>query len=345
MKRKVQARQSPLKSAKPVTFDIAVQDPKILELEKLINQRKRITRKIEDLPKLEQRLKIENPGFTLEQLFVRLEEKKIALDKAIAKHDGLSKQKNPGPHIPRVGQIAVLKERAPMTFQEIVERMQALAHTNLGKFLPRTCPTVNGRTTPYLTRIGTTIPDLNDLNHNSSANYIVDQQSYSMGELNYLIGAWLNDDASIWRFDDPDSVMWYDNICLYLPTLECDSIVVASLSMRFSGEIFSEAGDHNEIRQYVYIAHSDEDGNLPPYVSFGEKYSLNNIDLSGEIGLPGGNRFDSDWVRADMSFTAKSNVTPQVAVANCTELFAQDGTLEIIGTWRITDLVYFITPI
>lgn len=139
--------------------------------------------------------------------------------------------------------------------------------------------------------------------------------------------------------------MWYDSVCMFLPTVECDSTVVASFSVRFSGEIRSEADDHNEIRQYVYVAHSDEDGNLPPSVSFGEEYSLNNIDLSGEIGLPFGNRFDSEWVTANMTFNVKSNVMPKVAVANCTQLDAQDGTLEIIGTWRITDIFYSITPI
>lgn len=44
-------------------------------------------------------------------------------------------------------------------------------------------PSIDGRTTPYLSRIGSTVPALNDLNHNSSADYIVDQQSYSMGGL------------------------------------------------------------------------------------------------------------------------------------------------------------------
>jgi hypothetical protein len=238
----------------------------------------------------------------------------------------------------------VYKELGPLTIEEVLAKQQHRVHTNWRDIIGQSaCPTVNGQATPYLTRVGSTVDALNDLNHNSTADYTVDQQSYWMGELDYLIGVWLNDDASIFRDDNPDSVMWYDNVCIFLPTVECDSTVVASLSMRFSGDIWSEADDHNEIRQYVYVAHSDEYGVLPPYASFGDEYSLNNLDLSGEIGLPS-NSFDSEWITASMSFNVKSGVMPMVAVANCTELEAQDGTLEIIGTWRITDLVYSITP-
>lgn len=61
--------------------------------------------------------------------------------------------------------------------------------------------------------------------------------------------------------------------------------------------------------------------------------------------MPYGNRIDSEWMTATMSFSSKSGTTPVVALANCTELRAQEGTLQIIGTWSVTDLVYSITPV
>lgn len=345
MKRKAQPRKSPAKGSKPATFDIKVQDPKRLELEKLINQRKRITRKIRNLPKLEQRLRIEDPDVSLQQLVERLQKRKSDLDKALAKHDGFSKRKRrPSPLSPV--RMMVMERSGPMSIEEVLAGMYHRVAIDWSKYLP-SCPTLNGRAVPVLTRIGTRLEAAVDLNHNSSASYYYIGPSYSNGQLVWNIGAWLNDDASAWRDDDPDTVAWYDNICIYLPMLECDSTVDASLSIRFEGHITSEADDHNEIRQYVYVAHSDENGNLPASLSFGDKYPLNDIDLSGEIGLPEdieGPIIDSDWVTASMSFSAKANVVPTVAVGTCTELSAQDGTLRIGGDWRISDLVYSITP-
>jgi len=95
----------------------------------------------------------------------------------------------------------------------------------------------------------------------------------------------------------------------------------------------------------VYVAHSDEDGVLPPCVSFGDEYGLNSLDLSGEIGLPMGNRFDSGYVTASLGFRARAGVAPRVAIANCTELAAQDGTLSIVGTWEVTQLSFSIAPV
>jgi hypothetical protein len=344
-KRKVASTQSAGAKVKPATMDITVQDPEVLALRRLIENRRRITRKISRLPALEARLKIENPGVTLSQMFERLQKRKGVIDKALAKHDGLSRRAKEKRGPAGVRQSSVIMERAPMSLEEILARQQNRVMLDWRDVLKKDCPAVNGRAMPYLARTGSTVAAINDLNHNSSANYIVDQQSYFGGELCYLISAWLDDDASIWRDDDPDSMMWYDNICLYLPNVQCDSRIVASLSVRFSGEIASEADDHNEVSQYVYVAHSDENGNLPPYVTFGDEYQLNTLDLSGEIGLPFGNRFDSEWVTATMSFNAKANTMPMVEVANCTELKAQDGTLRIIGSWEITDLIYSITPL
>jgi hypothetical protein len=347
MKRKVKARQSPAKAVKRETFDITVENPKLLELEKLINQRKRITRKIRNLPKLEKRLIIESPEVTLQQLFERLQKTKSAIDKAIAKHDGLSKSKRPPSPLPAVSAL-VMERVGPMSIEQALAKLHAsVATPNPADFRP-TCPTVNGSAVPYLTQVGTRLSAVEDLNHNSTANYYVGTSGYSMGRLVWDIAAWLNDDASRWRFDDPDAIGWYDGVCISMPRLECDSTVVASLGLGFGGHIRSEADDHNEIRQYVYVAHSDEDGNLPASVAFGDRYELNAIDLSGEIGLPEdpeGPIIGSGWVTATMSFNTNANATPKVAVATCTELRAQDGTLKIAGDWKISDLVYSMTPI
>lgn len=346
MKRKVKERQSPAKAAKREMFDITVENPKLLELEKLINQRKRITRKIRNLPKLEKRLIIESPEVTLQQIFERLQRTKSAVNKAIAKHDGLSKSKRPPIPLPTVSAV-VMERLGPKSIEEVLANLHRSVAANPVDFRP-TCPTVNGSAVPYLTQVGTRLSAVEDLNHNSTANYYVGTSGYSMGRLFWDIAAWLNDDASIWRFDYPDTIGWYDGVCFSMPRLECDSTVVASLGLGFGGHIRSEADDHNEIRQYVYVAHSDEDGNLPASVAFGDRYDLTSIDLSGEIGLPEstlGPIISSGWTTAHMSFNVKSNTTPKVAAAICTELRAQDGTLKIAGDWRISDLVYSITPV
>jgi hypothetical protein len=79
-------------------------------------------------------------------------------------------------------------------------------------------------------------------------------------------------------------------------------------------------------------------------VSFGDQYDVIDFDLSGEIGLPGGNRYDSGWYTADMSFNVKSGVMSQIAIATYTELSSQDGVLEILGNWEFQGLDYRIIP-
>ena len=346
MKSKVKTRRSPAKAAKRETFDIRVEDPKFLELEKLINQRKYITRKIRNLPKLEQRLRIENPDVSIQQLVKHLQKKKSAIDKAMAKHGGFSKRKRPLSPLPQVTTM-VMERCGPMSIEEVLAKMYLSVYTTEQRDFKPTCPTVNGRAIPELTDWGTEITAVTDLNRNSSANYYTVRRGYGMGELVWNISAWLNDDAGV-GFDDPDSAGWYDGVCISLSITECESTVVASLGTKFEGFIKSEADDHNEIRQYIYVAYSDEDGNLPTYTSFGDKYDLNYIDLSGNIGLPEGPEgpiFHSGWVTANMSFNVKSNVTPKFEVATCTELRAQDGTLQVVGDWTISDLVYSITPV
>jgi hypothetical protein len=326
-------------------FDVKVLDEERLELQKLIKQRNRITRKISELPQLEPRIKIENPELTLQQLFERLQRKKTEIDEKIAKYSSSSEQESKTPPLPKPRSFSFREEQYTMSIEEIAENYAARVYPDWrDRFQQSECPMISGTAIPYLTRTGATVSALNDLNHNSSADYVAAQQSWYAG-IRYDIAAWLNDDASIWRDDNPDSFMWYDNICIFLPTAECDSKVYAEVAIKFLGRIDSEADDHNEILQYAYVAHSDENGNLPPYVSFGDKYDLNHIDLSGEIGLPYGNSFGSYWAIAEMSFEVKSGAASKVAIGNCTQLEAQDGTLLITGSWIITNLYYSIRPL
>ena len=349
MKRKAQATKSPVQEVKPAILAITVQDHDLLALHKLLRHRKRITRKMRELPKLEPRLKIENPELSLQQLADRLQRDKATTDKAIAEYSSSFERKRGISSLPKPRAVSFMKESRSMTTAEILHehtnRMSSYWRDVLSQLLQSSdCSAVTGRATPFLCGTGYISEDLSDLNHDSSIGYGVDLSTYSMGTLGYVIGAWLNDDASIWRNDNPDTICWYDDVYIQIPPAQCDSIIVASLSFRFSGEIESEADDHNEINQYVYVAHSDENG-IFPCVPPEEGYHLNNLDLSGEIGLPFGNRFDSGWVTAYMSFNVEAGISPMVAVANRTDLCAQDGTLSIIGTWRITDLYYSITPI
>jgi hypothetical protein len=317
-------------------------DPTRLALRKLLRQRKRLTRKIKRLPELEARHRIERPDVTMEELLARLERAKTAADAALAKHGRRDGEK--ANRAPKAGSVAFAATEARFTQREILRENLGYLAALLELLQVQADCTLSGNAAPQLVATGGRVPVLNDLNHNSSAGYQADSQSYLSGQLAYLVAAWLDDDASVWRNDDPDSAMWYDNVCMFLPPAPCDVTVNARFMVRFSGQVRSEADDHNEIRHYVYAAHSDEDGNPPAYVSFGDEYPLTDIDLSGEIGLPLGDRIDSGWVTATMSFPVRAGVTAAVFVANCTELHAQDGTLEIIGTWTISDLTYVMAP-
>lgn len=263
MKTPARPRRTSGAGSDTTTFEIKVVDQARVELRRQIDASKRITRKLRDLPELARRFDIEAPGVSLPQPRDRLLKGKSAANKAIAKHDTLSKRqirplpgRNPSP---------VIIERAQLSLAEMLARQQQRVTGHWRDWLPpSTCPTVNGRAAPFLSRTGATLPGLNSINHDSTAGYLVDQQSDLTGELSYLVAAWRNDDASAWRDDNPDCVFWYENLCIVLPALQCDSTVVASLSIRFTGSITSEADDHNEIRQCLYVAHSDENGILPP---------------------------------------------------------------------------------
>ena len=347
MNSKVKKRRSAEKATRQETFSITVDDPKLLEVEKLINQRKHITRKIRNLPNLKKQFEIENSGVTLKQLSEHLQKEKSAIDKALAKHARLSKSKKTSRLLPALSTV-VMERRGPMSIEELLAKMYPTVYPPDPMDFRPFCQTVNGRAIPELIFTGIKIDALEDLNHNSSAHYYVCRRGYSMGELVWNIAAWLNDDAGIGRFDYPDSYGWTDYAEIYLCGVECDSKIVASIGLRFEGHIASKAKDHNEIRQYVYVDHSDENGNLSANVAFGDKYNLNIIDLSGEIGLPEGSQgpiIDSGWVTANMSFNVKSGIMTTFRVAPCTELIAEDGTLKIVGDWKISDLVYSITPV
>lgn len=349
-----------MKETEPIILDLKVQDRDLLALKNMIKERKRITRKLQRLPHLRDRLEIEKPGVTLQELADRLKQKKSTIDKEIAKYNNFSKAKRSSS--PHIGESIVSVKKFPPDFSQFKEgRHPDFSHFKEGKPLSyymemierysflftdqQTCPTLNGTAMLFLSRWGATNDALNSINHHSSANYDVKHVSYFLGKLDYQYDAFLDDDASAWRDDNPDSHNWYDNIYGSLPRPECDSRVVASVEFRSSGRILSEADDHNEIEQTVYIAHSDEDGNLPPYVSFGEEHEVINYDLSGSIGLPGGNRYDSGWFIADMSFNVRSGVRSQIAIAPYTNLSAQDGLLNILGNWEFKGLSYSIVPI
>jgi hypothetical protein len=335
-----------MKDKEAPTFEIKVQNHDLLALRNMIKERKYITRKLQRLPHLRNRLEIENPDVSIQELVDRLIQKKDILDKEILKYNNFSKAKRSSSA--QVGENFVFVKRAPLgpsldlDIDQIMKVREGIEF--IYPFWRTTCPILNGTTMLFLPSWGMTNSDLNSINHNSSADYEVDHVSYFLGELDYEYNAWLNDDASLWRNDNPDRHNWYDHIHAYLPTPECDSRVVASVKFRSSGRILSEADDHNEIEQTVYVAHSDENGILPASVSFGDQFDVIDFDLSGEIGLPGGNNYDSGWYTADMSFNVNSGVMPQIAIAAYTELTAQDGVLEILGNWEFQGLTYRTTP-
>jgi len=122
MKTQVRPRRTSGAGSGTTTFEIKVVDQGRLELRRQIDASKRITRKIRDLPELARRLDIEAPGVSLQQLRDRLLKGKSAANKAIAKHDTLSKRqirplpgRNPSP---------VIIERAQLSLAEILARQQ-----------------------------------------------------------------------------------------------------------------------------------------------------------------------------------------------------------------------------
>ena len=58
--------------------------------------------------------------------------------------------------------------------------------------------------------------------------------------------------------------------------------------------------------------------------------------------MPENYEFESEWVCAMMSFPVRRNTGSKIAVANCTELSAQDGTVKIKGRWQVMDLAYIM---
>lgn len=321
-------KQSKLTAPK---IEIHIADKKAARYQDLVDDLSYVTEKIKRLPDLLKRLPIEAPDVQIETIFKRLKKKRHEIKTKLQSYK--SGEEISGSRKQRL----VSFERALISLEEWLRRQQASNVLWPPPYVVNECPSIEGFSPPILSQEGSEITALRDINHNSTYSYGIGATGYDNYTLYYMFLASLNDDAAWWRDDDPDHIGWFDGLCFFMPEALCDCLVRCDFYIKCEGEVMSTADDYNKVKQYIYVAWPDENGNLPPSVSFGSAaLTINNFSNGPEF---------SGSLNVGVQFKVKRGVSPCFVLANCTELKAQDGELAIKGNWTVSGAHYRMIPL
>ncbi|MDH3469270.1 MAG: hypothetical protein OES26_25880, partial [Gammaproteobacteria bacterium] len=258
---------------------------------------------------------LEKPDLSLGAYLARLRKRKAALIKDIrarAKKElarGIPDQVLPRPRPPLSG-IAELYERS--LFHELARTKQ---------LPPLACNPQSGWLMPIA--YGEILYSQPGIHHDSTYSVKFDTKwMEARGHVTYRVE--LNDDASIWRNDDPDWVRYGFEVYWELPEAPCDCTVDCQIELGGRTEFNDGADDGAEYQNWIALANTDQDGEWP----------TGPIDMS-EVGsgFGGGNvgiTILTPIVRSRYFFIRKGK-RAQVALGFVGALSAQDGLAELIG--------------
>jgi hypothetical protein len=283
-----------------------------------------VQRKLSRFNEIAPRLAVEVPDLPADELIKRIKKRKIQLVKEIAAAERKSKKKQWSGAIPLPYGSGGPWHVPP----EFLERV----YKPWPEGIMRKCLFFGGYTKPAYLKDQAYRRSW--LNHDSTASYTPDDH-YFDNYATILFRGELNDDASIWRDDNPDWIEWGTESGYYIPAPECDAIVSLEVSIRVISEFTNAADDGGSGFHSVAFAHTDANGNWPGDIC--DVTSIQSIML--ELGNTG--HYDSDWQTFRFSFNVKGGATPGLGMLLVTHLSAQDGKVESLGQWLISQRVYY----
>jgi hypothetical protein len=294
----------------------------------LLHELSHISRKLRNIGGLKERLAIEAPDVSMEEIIHRLRKRKedliakISMDKETSLK--LLNTWNSPPY--RSANFRVLRK-----YPNIAPDQYASFFDPSTIFGDRECNLTEGSTRfysyePYAW-------DHYGLQHNSTASYAVDYGSYLQnGSL--IFHAELNDDAAALRNDSPDTKEWGSEITWSLPETNCDITAVCRIGIQLITNFTNGADDGGELVHAVAFAHSDIDGNLPEEIILGGIYDVlcycdesQNID-SGH----------SEWI---IAFDLNAGAEGKIALGLMTRLKALDGLVTSLGQWYVSRYISY----
>jgi hypothetical protein len=150
----------------------------------------------------------------------------------------------------------------------------------------------------------------------------------------FIFRASLDDDAEWYRDDSPDWVWWGTQTGYRFPAPDCDAILRCGIGVKVMGEFTNAADDGGSGFHSVAFAQTDPNGQLP------DALDLPSIQWV-LLNLSGSGHYDSGWQAFSFDVLTKRHVSPHIHALLVTQLTAQDGLVEFLGNWLVTDTVVF----
>jgi hypothetical protein len=164
------------------------------------------------------------------------------------------------------------------------------------------------------------------LNHGSRVCYHFDPTQFQTA--GYLkINVSLHDNASFWRYDEPDGCEVGQVINWILPTVTYDSVVYCSLIVDVHADVTIAADDGGTADLGIMAGNTDPNGVWP--ILYEDTFAWYQFNDSGSI---------TTTAVFPLTFEAKANAAPGVALICCTTLAAQDGTAS-------ADVAYLVSSV
>jgi len=292
-------------------------------------------RRIEDLSR---RMSIDGAPLSVQDYVARLKKRKKALSEQIKKA-ALPKKVAQGfvtrfvplrPHFqqsPPAGPIM----RAPWEGSMYPE-----IQTSRNIFGQKECHQIDGYQTPY----GRGFEQFLDfIKHDSTYGYGVDDTFFeTTGQV--VFRQWLDDDASIWRDDTPDSYLFRFSVAWELPASDCAVRVICWIDAHHHIEFTNSTDDGGSFSTRVIMQPSDERGEFSEH--------------GGGFGWPVLGDYDNQWrtgtydgrVGVGVEFFAPQNAILRILLRHDIFLWAQDGLVEALGTIGTynPDSLWTLTP-
>jgi len=256
---------------------------------------------------------LEKPEISIDAYLSRLRKRKSALIKEVK---SLSKKQAARGMPERV----LPRPRPPLSgIAEVYQRglLQELAQTK--QVPPLDCIGPSGLQAPIA--YGEILFDQTGIFHDSTYSIKLDTKWFeTRGFVKFMVD--LDDDASIWRDDNPDRVKFGFEVYWELPAAPCDCTVECKIGLGGWTEFTNGADDGGEYKTYVALVNTDQDGewpNEPIDVSV-----LGDNFLSGNVSIA----VLQELVRSCYFFIRKGKKA-QVALGFVGSLWAQDGLAEL----------------
>jgi len=176
---------------------------------------------------------------------------------------------------------------------------------------------------------GATTVSGSSIHHGSKASFYLEE--LNLDRFGVTLGhAWLNDNAAIWRDDNPDVFVTGYEINWEWPAAPCDMWVLFRVYGKQTGSFVNGADDGGGCKTLLVFAHTDENGDFPKRV----------IDETGTVIFESNSSasFISDYYGCIKAFPINRGAIAQVSMANIVALFAQDGKVSLTAGFHVGEL-------